>query len=241
MIFPAIDLMNGGCVRLHKGDFEQRTNYQGDPIKVAQDYARQGAKWLHIVDLDGAKNGAAAQSELIIKIAQQTDINVQTGGGIRSLEQIKRLLEGGVKRVVIGSLAVSNPVMVKFWLSELGPEAIVIALDVNINADGIPFPALRGWTEPAEKSLWQVLEDYAQSGLKTILVTDIDRDGVMRGSNLALYKDIATRFPDLELISSGGIGSLAHVKALKRMNPYGIIIGKALYEGAFSVKDAITC
>ena len=241
MIFPAIDLMDGGCVRLHKGDFAQRTNYDVDPISVAKSYEDAGAKWIHIVDLDGAKHGSTTQSNLIIDIAKSTELKVQTGGGIRDLGQIKRLLDGGVERVVIGSLAITNPVMVKFWLSELGPERIVLALDVNINDDGVPYPATRGWTEAADKSLWDVLSDYSGSGLKTVLVTDIGRDGVMVGSNVDLYKDIAARFPDLDIITSGGVGKIAHVKALKKLRPHGIIIGKALYEGAFTVEDAIKC
>ena len=241
MIFPAIDLMDGGCVRLHKGDFSKRTNYDVDPVKVAQSYEAAGAQWIHIVDLDGAKHGNAEQSDLIINIAKATNLKVQTGGGIRDLGQIKRLLDGGVERVVIGSLAITNPVMVKFWLTELGAERIVLALDVNIGDDGVPYPATRGWTEAAEKSLWDVLADYSGSGLKTVLVTDIGRDGVMVGSNVALYKDIAAQFPALDIITSGGVGKLSHVKSLKKLNPHGIIIGKALYEGAFSVEDAIKC
>jgi len=241
MIFPAIDLMDGGCVRLHKGDFAQRTNYSGDPITVAKSYEDAGAQWIHIVDLDGAKSGSTEQSDLIINIAKGTNLKVQTGGGIRDLGQIKRLLNGGVERVVTGSLAITNPVMVKFWLSELGPKRIVLALDVNIDDDGVPYPATRGWTQAAEKSLWDVLTDYSGSGLKTVLVTDIGRDGVMVGSNVALYQDIAAQFPTLDIITSGGVGTLSHVKALKALKPHGIIIGKALYEGAFTVEDAIKC
>ncbi|MEP1229275.1 MAG: 1-(5-phosphoribosyl)-5-[(5-phosphoribosylamino)methylideneamino]imidazole-4-carboxamide isomerase [Litorimonas sp.] len=241
MIFPAIDLMDGGCVRLHKGDFTQRTNYDGDPITIAKSYEDAGAEWIHIVDLDGAKNGNAEQSELITNIATRTNLKIQTGGGIRTLEHIQRLLNGGVERVVIGSLAITNPVMVKFWISELGAERIVLALDVNINNDGVPYPATRGWTEAADKSLWDVLRDYTGSGLKTVLVTDIGRDGVMAGSNIELYKNIANRFPALDIITSGGVGTISHVKALKALKPHGIIIGKALYEGAFTVEDAITC
>ena len=136
MIFPAIDLMDGGCVRLHKGDFAQRTNYDVDPISVAKSYEDAGAKWIHIVDLDGAKHGSTTQSNLIIDIAKSTELKVQTGGGIRDLGQIKRLLDGGVERVVIGSRAITNPVMVKFWLSELGPERIVLALIIDVDIEG---------------------------------------------------------------------------------------------------------
>ena len=241
MIFPAIDLMDGGCVRLLKGDFNKRTNYKTDPIKVARSYAKAGAEWIHIVDLDGAKSGQANQSDLITEIAQSVDIKVQTGGGLRDISQIQKLLEGGISRVVIGSLAVTNPQMVKFWISEFGQDRVMIALDVFIGDDGVPKPATRGWTEASKQSLWSVLDTYTGSGLKTILVTDIDCDGVEQGSNTALYQEIIANYPALELITSGGIGTLDHVKALKKLNPYGIIIGKALYENNFTLRQAIEC
>ncbi|MEP4051739.1 MAG: 1-(5-phosphoribosyl)-5-[(5-phosphoribosylamino)methylideneamino]imidazole-4-carboxamide isomerase [Litorimonas sp.] len=241
MIFPAMDLMDGGCVRLLKGDFGARTNYSADPVDVAMGYAAAGAEWMHIVDLDGAKNGQAEQSDLILKVANSADIKVQTGGGLRDLAQIKRLLDGGVDRVVIGSLAVTNPQMVKHWLREVGPDAICLALDVNQGEDGEYRPATKGWTEASKKTLWEVLGDFIGSGLKTILVTDIGRDGMQTGGNLDLYKRIQSEFPTLDLITSGGVGTLDHVKDLKAINPYGLIIGKALYEGAFTLDEAMTC
>jgi len=241
MIFPAMDLMDGGCVRLLKGDFGARTNYDANPVDVAKGYAAAGANWMHIVDLDGAKNGQAEQSELILKIANSADIKVQTGGGLRDLGQIKRLLDGGVDRVVIGSLAVTNPQMVKHWLREVGPEAICLALDVNQGEDGEYRPATKGWTEASKKTLWSVIGEFMGSGLKTILVTDIGRDGMQTGGNLNLYKRIQSEFPTLDLITSGGVGTLDHVKDLKAIDPYGLIIGKALYEGAFTLDEAMTC
>ena len=241
MIFPAMDLMDGGCVRLLKGDFDARTNYDADPVQVARGYAAAGAKWMHIVDLDGAKNGQAEQSELILKIANSANIKVQTGGGLRDLEQIQKLLKGGVDRVVIGSLAVTNPQMVKHWIRELGPEAICIALDVNKGEDGEYRPATKGWTAASDKTLWQVIDGFLGTGLRTILVTDIGRDGMQKGGNVELYKRIQTDFPTLDLITSGGVGTIEHVKNLKAINPYGVIIGKALYEGAFTLDDAISC
>lgn len=241
MIYPAIDLMDGGCVRLFKGDFKQRTNYDISPMDVATECARMGAEWMHIVDLDGAKHGKTEQTDLIIKIANESGLKVQTGGGIREIGQIERLLQGGVQRVVIGSLAVTNPQMVKFWISNFGPDRIVVALDVNIGEDGEPYPATRGWTETAEKPLWDVLKDFLGSGLKTVLVTDIARDGVLGGANVELYKRIQLEFPTLELITSGGVGTLNDVKDLKALNPHGIIIGKALYEGAFTLSEAMAC
>jgi len=241
MIFPAMDLMDGGCVRLLKGDFEARTNYAADPIEVARGYAEAGAEWMHIVDLDGAKSGHTEQSDLVLKIAKSANIKVQTGGGIRDLEQIQKLLDGGVERVVIGSLAVTNPQMVKHWIRELGPDAICVALDVNKGEDGEYRPATKGWTEASEKTLWEVISDFLGSGLRTILVTDIGRDGMQKGGNVELYTRIQTDFPTLDLITSGGVGTLDHVKNLKAINPYGVIIGKALYEGAFTLNDAISC
>ncbi len=241
MIFPAIDLMDGGCVRLVKGDFDQRTNYSISPVDVARSYADAGAQWMHIVDLDGAKNGKSAQTELIIEIAKTANLKIQTGGGLRELSQIERLLAGGVNRVVIGSLAISNPEMVKFWLGSLGVNKIVLALDINIGEDGNPYPATHGWQETGNKTLWSVIDGYLSHGLKTVLVTDISRDGVLGGANVALYKDIARRYPDLNLITSGGVGTLAHVRSLKKLKPHGIIIGKALYENKFTLSEAIEC
>lgn len=241
MIFPAIDIMDGGCVRLLKGNFSDRINYDVSPVKMAKGFSTAGADWIHIVDLDGAKDGKQAQSSLIIEIAQTCGINIQTGGGIRDLNHVKKLIDNGVKRVVIGSLAVTNPDKVKLWIKELPKDSICIALDVNINKRGIPFPAILGWTEPNEKSLWNILNNYLDCGLETILVTDINRDGAELGSNLSLYRKIQDKYPNLNLITSGGVGSIKHVKSLKLLNPYGIIIGKALYENRFTLEQAINC
>ncbi len=238
-IFPAIDLMDGGCVRLYKGDFNQRTDYDADPVEVAQGFKAAGAKWLHVVDLDGAKDADAQQSQLIIDIAQQSGLKVQTGGGIRERAQVERLLAGGIERVVIGSLALKEPILIRRWMEDLGPERIVLALDVKLNAEGVPFPTSHGWKETGEKSLWQLLNEYEPAGLKTILVTDIEKDGVLQGSNVDLYRAIANNYPSLDLITSGGVGTLDDVKDLKALQPHGIIIGKALYENKFSVDEAI--
>lgn len=241
MIFPAIDLMDGKCVRLMKGRFNAKTTYDTDPIDVAKAYAAAGAQWIHVVDLDGAKSGSSLQAELIGKIAKESGLRVQSGGGLRDLQSIHRLLDAGVERVVIGSLAVTQPVMVRHWLDELGPEKICLAFDVNLDENGTAFPAIKGWTEATETPFYEVLDGYRLSGLKTILVTDIGRDGAETGGNTALYRKILKDYPSLDLITSGGIGTLAHVRAIKNLNPYGIIIGRALYEGNFSVSDAIQC
>ncbi|NNE59059.1 MAG: 1-(5-phosphoribosyl)-5-[(5-phosphoribosylamino)methylideneamino]imidazole-4-carboxamide isomerase [Hellea sp.] len=240
-IFPAIDLMDGGCVRLFKGDFKQRTNYDADPIEVAKGFKAAGAEWLHVVDLDGAKNANAEQSELIMEIARESGLKVQTGGGIRELYHVQRLLQGGIERVVIGSLALKNPIMVRRWIEDLGSDKIILALDVKMDEEGVPYPTSHGWKQTGDKSLWQLLNEYGPSGLETVLVTDIDKDGVQKGSNAQLYKAIRKHYPDLQLITSGGVGKLSHVRTLKRLRPHGIIIGKALYENNFTVEEAIAC
>lgn len=241
MIIPAIDLIEGRCVRLYKGDFDQRTDYDASPIDVAKSFAEQGATRMHVVDLDGAKRGKTEQTDLIIELAKESGLKVQTGGGIREISQVQRLLSGGIERVVVGSLSVTNPQMVKFWINEVGAEKLVIALDVNVDEKGVPYPATQGWTETGNKSLWDVIDGYAGSGLRTVLITDIGRDGVLKGSNVALYKDVQKRYPSLDVITSGGVGKLADVKKLKKLNPHGIIIGKALYENRFTVAEAVAC
>lgn len=239
MIFPAIDLMDRRCVRLFKGDFDQRTDYEATPMDVAKSYANAGAEWMHVVDLDGAKLGMSTQSDLIMELATESGLKVQTGGGIRDVAQIKRLLDGGIARVVIGSLAVSNKKLVSSWMSEFSADKIVLALDVNIGQDGQPRPALKGWTEDSPETIWDVIEAYET--VQTLLVTDISKDGVLGGANVALYQEIIKKYPNIDLITSGGVGNLEHVKELKSLNPHGVIIGKALYENKFTVAEAIAC
>jgi phosphoribosylformimino-5-aminoimidazole carboxamide ribotide isomerase len=241
MIFPAIDLMDGRCVRLFKGRFSDRTDYDLDPVDVARGYREAGAEWMHVVDLDGAKAGTSLQADLIGKVAQGSGLRVQSGGGIRDLQAVQRLLNAGVERVVIGSLAVTQPVMVRRWLQELGPDKICLAFDVNLDENGIAYPAIKGWTEGTDTPFSEVLDGYKGSGLRTILVTDIGRDGAETGGNTELYEKILTDYPTLDLITSGGVGTLDHVRDLKALNPYGVIIGRALYEGNFSLSDAIVC
>lgn len=240
MIFPAIDLMSGRCVRLLKGRFDAKTQYDTDPLDVARGFASEGAEWMHVVDLDGAKSGQSSQAALIGDIARESGLRVQTGGGLRDIGTIQRLLDAGVERVVIGSLAVTQPIMVRRWLDELGPDRIVLAFDLNLR-DGVPYPAIKGWTETVETPFSEVLDGYVGSGLKTILVTDIGRDGAETGGNTKLYKTILNNYPTLNLITSGGVGTLDHVRELKAFNPYGIIIGRALYEGNFTVAEAVAC
>ncbi len=239
MIWPAIDLMNGRCVRLHKGDFAQKSLYDSDPLARAKAFEAQGAKALHVVDLDGAKAGMPMQSALLARLADETGLKVQAGGGIRSADDIAALLDNGVARVIIGSLAVSMPQKVQNWLHRFGPEHIVLALDIRFE-DGVPIPALRGWQDQASINLWEVLARY--EGLANhVLVTDIDRDGALGGANAALYQDIKARFASIKLLASGGIGSLDDIRAVQDAGTDGVIIGKALYEDCFALEEALSC
>jgi len=239
MIWPAIDLMGGQCVRLHQGDFKQRTNYNSDPLACAKQFAAAGATALHIVDLDGAKSGSVCQQELITNIATNTDLMVQAGGGIRKAQDIKCLLDGGVSRVIIGSLAVTEPETVLAWLGEFGSQQIVLAIDVRLENE-LPIPAIRGWQEQATTDLWQVLDCY-DGKVSNLLVTDIDRDGVLGGANAELYSLIKSKYPKINLLASGGIGNISDIKAVKGVGVDGVIIGKALYEKRFSLEEALLC
>ena len=239
MIWPAMDLMDGACVRLCQGDFAQKTAYDADPLEQARAFAKAGAQALHVVDLDGARAGAPRHGALIGQIAQDSGLKVQTGGGIRTKAQIEALLEAGVSRVIIGSLAVTEPERVRQWLQDFGAERIVLALDVRIS-DGVPVPAVRGWQHSATSDLWQVLEHYGDTA-RHLLVTDIDRDGMLQGPNVALYADIKRHFERFELLASGGIGGLDDIGMVRGVGADGVIIGKALYEGRFSLEEALSC
>ena len=241
MIIPAIDLIDGAVVRLYQGDYEQKTQYELDPVDVVNDYADQGAKWLHIVDLTGAKDTSKRQLELIGRMVATQRMDFQAGGGIRSGEDVKQLLDVGVKRVVIGSLAVKQPELVKSWISKYGPEAIVLALDVNIDSNGNKMIATHGWQEDSGVALEGLLDDMLSVGAKHVLCTDISRDGTLQGANAELYQEMTERFPQVSWQASGGIGSLADIEALKPSNVGGVILGRALLEGKFNVEEAIQC
>lgn len=241
MIIPAIDLIEGSVVRLYQGDYEQKTEYKLDPIDVVHDYADQGAKWLHIVDLTGAKDTDKRQLELIGKMVATGRMQFQAGGGIRSEQDVAQLLDIGVKRVVIGSLAVKEPELVKSWISKYGAESIVLALDINIDQDGNKFIATHGWQENSGVSIEALLEDFLSVGAKHVLCTDISRDGTLQGANHQLYAEMTQRFPTVGWQASGGIGNLDDIAVLKPTHVSGVILGRALLEGKFTVKQAIQC
>lgn len=241
MIIPAIDLIDGKVVRLYQGDYGQQTTFDLSPLAQLQSYQDQGANWLHIVDLTGAKEPAKRQTALIAKLTAGLSANIQVGGGIRTEEQVAELLSLGVKRVVIGSLAVKEPELVKGWFNKFGSEAICLALDVNINQSGEKIVAVSGWQSGGGKSLESIVEDFSQVGLKHALVTDISRDGTLTGANTALYRELSCRYPNIAWQASGGIATLEDVAAVRDSGAAGIIIGKALLINQFNVAEAIQC
>lgn len=239
ILYPAIDVLDGRVVRLEKGDFNAVTDYGGDPVAVARAYREAGAEWLHMVDLSGARDGARRQDDLVAEIAE-TGISLQTGGGVRSAEDVERILDAGAKRAVVGSLAVTDPHTVIGWLNRFGANRITAAFDVRI-VDGTPYPAVKGWTEVTARPLGALLEDYGRAELVHALVTDVGRDGMLDGPNIDLYADLAKARPDLQWQASGGVSSLEDVKALKATGAAGAVIGKALFEGRFTLEEALSC
>ncbi len=241
MIIPAIDLIDGAVVRLYQGDYNQKTQYKMDPIDVVNDYADQGASWLHIVDLTGAKDTDKRQLGLIKRMVDTQRMQFQAGGGIRSEADVAQLLEIGVKRIVIGSLAVKQLEIVKQWVSKYGPEAIVLALDVNIDGNGNKMIATHGWQQSSGVRLEGLLEDFLSVGAKHVLCTDISRDGTLQGSNHQLYAQMKQQFPSVIWQASGGIGAIKDIEALKPTKVDSVILGRALLEGKFTLKEAIEC
>jgi len=241
MIIPALDLIDGKVVRLHQGDYGQQRDYGNDPLPRLQDYQQQGGEVLHLVDLTGAKDPAARQIPLLRKLLAGVSVPVQVGGGIRSEDDVAALLEAGAARVVIGSTAVRQPDVVKQWFTRFGADALVLALDVRIAADGCKNIAVSGWQEDSGVTLEQIVDAFLPYGLKHVLCTDISRDGTLSGSNVALYQEVCARYPQVAFQSSGGIGSLEDIAALRGSGVQGIIVGRALLEGKFTVKEAIAC
>lgn len=238
IIYPAVDLIGGKCVRLSQGEFDRVTAYEATPAQALARYAEAGARWAHVVDLDGAKAGAPRQHDLIGALAAEAPLKIQAAGGVRTEDHVRALLDAGVARVVIGSLAVENPDLVFGWLDAFGPERIGLALDIRMTASG-PSVATRGWTEDSGKSLWDVGAAFAARGLKHMLITDIGKDGMMEGPNFALMRDAMAKLPTIGLIASGGVRSAEDISALKKDGMAGAIVGKALWDGALSVKEAV--
>jgi phosphoribosylformimino-5-aminoimidazole carboxamide ribotide isomerase len=246
MIIPAIDLIDGQTVRLYQGDYDQKTSYSKTPLEIKQSYAAQGAQWLHLVDLDGAKDSTKRQLMLLRQLinqqtAQSKDLNIQVGGGVRNQQDVESLLAIGANRVVIGSLAIKEPETVKAWIKQYGNEKIVLALDINIDESGNKWLPTHGWIEKSNVTLENLLEDYKSVEVKHVLCTDISKDGTLTGSNVELYQELVSKYPTIQWQASGGIGSLDDIKNLKPTAVAGVILGKALLEGKFTLEEAISC
>ncbi|HHT49561.1 MAG TPA: 1-(5-phosphoribosyl)-5-[(5-phosphoribosylamino)methylideneamino]imidazole-4-carboxamide isomerase [Firmicutes bacterium] len=236
IIFPAIDLKDGHCVRLVQGRSDQKTVYSAQPEEVAKRFVEDGAAWLHVVDLDGAFTGSTQNLKSIEKIAQAVKIPFQVGGGLRSREQVKRILGVGAARVIIGTKAVSNPVFIEELLGEFGPEKIVLGIDAR---EGLV--AVEGWVSTAPVSAEDFGVQMRNCGITTAVFTDISRDGLLAGPNIAATKNMALK-TGLKIIASGGVSSLANIKellALEEIGVAGIIIGKALYDGKLRLADVL--
>lgn len=233
ILYPAIDLMGGAVVRLRQGQFDAATTYASDPETALADFAAAGAQWAHIVDLDGARAGAPVQHALIVGLARGAAVKLQVGGGFRTREQVAAMLDAGVARVVIGSLAVRDPEMVRELIAGFGPDRIALSLDVHV-ADRMPMVAVSGWAEASGLSLWQAAALVPEA--RHLLLTDIGRDGMLAGPNVPLLEEAVARLPHLAVQASGGIAALSDFAALPTA---GVVVGKALWEGRFTLAEAI--
>lgn len=232
IILPAIDLYEKKAVRLYKGDYANMTVYSNDPLSVARDFEAAGAEWIHMVDLEGARDGTTPNLDVVASVARETSLKVEIGGGIRSLETVEKYLTAGVSRVIIGTAAVTDEeFLVK--ATSLYSEKIAVGADVR---DG--RVAIKGWLTDSGIELCDFLARMQSHGIRTVICTDISKDGAMKGTNLGLYSQLARDF-EMDIVASGGVSSLEDVKALRQMELYGAIIGKAYYTGAISLPRAI--
>ena len=232
-LFPAIDLYEGKAVRLYKGDYNQLTVYNHDPTAVAKDFAAAGATHIHIVDLEGAKSGTTPNLDTVIRIKEQSGLFCEIGGGVRNMDVVRAYMEAGLDRVILGTAAVENPDFVREAVAAYG-ERIAVGVDLK---DG--FVAVKGWTQQSALDAVTFCRQMQEIGVKTLIVTDISKDGAMQGTNHDLYRQLQAEFPALQIVASGGVSSMEDVTRLAATDLYGAIIGKAYYIGAINLKEAI--
>jgi len=232
-LYPAIDIKNGKCVRLKQGQFNQETIYNDNPIDVIKEWAALGGTFIHVVDLDGALDGAWTNKTLIGNMVKAVDVPVQTGGGIRTLADIKERLDLGINRVIIGTMAIKNPAFVKEAIETFGADAIVVGIDAK---DG--YVATHGWEQVSSKSAIDVAKEMEAMGVKTIVYTDIAKDGMMSGPNVEQTASLVNA-TSMAIIASGGVSKMSDLDAIENIHAHGAILGKSLYEGAISLKEAI--
>jgi len=224
-VIPAIDLINGKCVRLIQGNFGKVTVYNEDPLKVAKQFEDDGFEYLHLVDLDGARHGSVVNWKVLEKIAEHTALKVDFGGGVKTEEEIERLLGLGVHYINIGSLAILQPDRFAAWLKQFGPDNFILSADVQKE-----IVQYAGWQEKSKLTVFELIQSFSKHNLQHVTCTDIKSDGMLSGPNFGLYKKLQARFPGLKLIASGGVSSLDDILRLKSLKLAGVIIGKALYE-----------
>ena len=231
-IFPAIDLYDGKAVRLYKGDYDNMTVYSENPIEIARDFEKKGAKFVHLVDLEGAKDGTTPNLNIVKQIANETELFTEIGGGIRSMETVDKYLQNGVDRVILGTAAVNDQAFLKEAIAKYG-DRIAVGVDIK---DG--FVAIKGWLEKSEYNCFEFCEKMQSLGVKTLICTDISKDGAMQGTNRELYKELSQKF-NLDITASGGVSTIDDIKALRALDLYAAIIGKAYYIGAIDLKEAL--
>lgn len=234
-IIPAIDIIDGKCVRLTQGDYAQKKVYNEDPLEVAKAFADAGVTRLHLVDLDGAKAKHIVNYKVLERISTRTDLHIDFGGGLKQDEDLRIAFESGAAQITGGTVAVKNPERFLAWLERFGAERIILGADVKNEKI-----AVSGWQEESQEELLPFLERYLAAGVRYAICTDVSKDGLLQGSALALYSQIRERFPDLQLIASGGVTEMKEVEHLREMGCFGAIIGKAIYEGRIQLSDLIS-
>ena len=237
LLIPAIDLRDGRCVRLLHGDFAEETHYDVEPQALLERYQALGASWLHLVDLDGARDGKPGNRALVLDLAANHSVHLQVGGGVRDSATIDAFLHAGVGRVVIGSAAVTQPEQVRMWLRRFGAESITLALDVRVDPEGVPRCATHGWQVQSAMSLWQAVDAYRAEGVIHVLCTDVARDGAMTGPNVELYREAIRRFAEVEWQASGGVRAGSDLHALAVTGVAATISGRALLEQRLTAKE----
>ena len=231
-IYPAIDLYGGKAVRLFKGDYQQMTVYNEDPVAVARDFLNNGAEYIHLVDLEGAKAGTTPNFDVVCAIKKETGLFCEIGGGIRSMDTVRKYLDSGIDRVILGTAAVEDPAFLEEALAAYG-EKIAVGIDIK---DG--FVAIKGWLEKSNRDAMDFCREMEKKGVKTLICTDISKDGAMQGTNRQLYQTLSQQF-NVQIIASGGVSSMEDIQALAKLHIHGAIIGKAYYTGAIDLRQAI--
>jgi phosphoribosylformimino-5-aminoimidazole carboxamide ribotide isomerase len=233
-IIPAIDIIEGKCVRLTQGDYAQKKVYHENPLEVARSFEEAGLKYLHLVDLDGAKAGKVMNWSVIESITSQTNLKVDFGGGIKTEGEINRLFQAGVRQVNLGSIAVRNANMVEGWIKKYGTDKIILSADVKDE-----MISTGGWLEDSTISIVEFIKDYLKKGITFIACTDIGTDGMLQGPNVALYSKLLNSFPSIKLIASGGVSRISDLENLEKIKVDGVIVGKAIYEGKVELNDLV--